>query len=292
MERKVYFGNANKQLWIPAPRTGLNASAAGFFTDAQLLSGRAFIKRSKANHRRFSPAWNGPLNAESVNDSLHTIKDYFDGIYGEGPYYWLDPFAVDSNLLAPNWASPMLSQNGWAAISSVGTASIVTTDTNTRNYPYQSLRLSFGASVQESTEYFRVILPETHRLHFGWHGTQASGDATIILRGYDRDTGATTDVETTPLAVNTSIRTNTQMRGQDYSMVDIIVKNTSASTSVINIAGMIAQVLPESSTVAQGDFISGRGTKGLLFSSAPSITYISARINDGYVELATDFIEE
>lgn len=292
MERKVYFGNSTKQLWIPAPRTGLSASSSGFFTDSQLLSGRAFIKRSKASHRRFSPAWVGPLNASSVNDSLHTIKDYFDGIYGDGPFYWLDPYAIDTNLLAPNWASPMLSQNGWDSISSVGTASLVDTETNVRNYPYKSLRLSFSASVQESTESFRIILPESHRLHFGWHGEQNSGSATIILRCYDRDTGTATDVSTEPLAVTSSIRTNTQVRGRDYSMVDIIVKNTAASTSVIGIAGMIAQVLPELSAVEQGDFISGRGTKGLLFSSAPSITYISARINEGHVELATDFIEE
>ena len=292
MERKVYFGNATKQLWIPAPRTGLNASSAGYFSDAQLLSGRAFIKRSKANHRRFSPAWLGSLNADSINDSLHTIKDYFDGIYGDGPFYWLDPFAVDTNLLAPNWASPMLTQNGWASISSIGAASLVDTETNTRNYPYKSLRLSFPAAVQESTESFRIIIPEDYRLHFGWHGEQNSGDATFTLRCYDRDTGVATDVVTEPLAVNSSIRTNTQVRGRDYSMVDIIIENPSASTSVIDVAGVIAQVLPDFSSVEQGGFISGRGTKGLLFSSAPSITYVSAKINDGYVELAADFIEE
>lgn len=292
MERKVYFGNATKQLWIPAPKTGLSASTGAYFNDAQLLNGRAFVKRSKANHRRFSPAWTGPLNATSVNDSLHTIKDYFDGIYGDGPFYWLDPFAVESNLLAPNWASPMLSGNGWGEVSTVGTAALVDTAANTRNYPYKSLQLTFDASVQESTESFRIIIPEDYRLHFGWHGAVDSGDATIILRCYDRDTGATTDVATEPLAVTTTVRTNTQVRGRDYSMVDIIVKNTTANSSVIEIAGMIAQVLPELGSVEQGDFISGRGTSGLLFASAPEITYISAKINDGYVELATSFIEE
>ena len=292
MERKVYFGNAIKQLWIPAPKTGLNAPTAGYFSDAQLLSGRAFIKRSKANHRRFSPAWVGPLNAASVNDSLHTVKDYFDGIYGDGPFYWLDPFAIDSNLLAPNWASPMLTQNGWASISSVGTASLVDTESNNRNYPYKALRLTFGSTVQESTEKFRIIIPEGYKLHFGWHGERNSGDATFILRCHDRDTGTTTDVTSQPLSVTTGIRTNTQVNGNTYSMVDIIVKNPSASASVIDVSGIIAQVLPETDTVPQGDFISGRGTQGLLFSSAPSITYISARINDGYVELAADFVEE
>ena len=292
MERKVYFGNAVKQLWIPAPKTGLDASTEGYFNDAQLLSGRAFTKRSKANHRRFSPAWSGPLNADSINDSLHTIKDYFDGIYGDGPYYWLDPFAVNSNLLSPNWASPMLSQSGWGSISSVGTAASVDTASNNRNYPYKSLELTFGASVQESTDYFRVILPSGYRLHFGWHGTQDSGDATIILRCHDRNDGTTDDIVAAPLSVTSGTRTNTQVSGLAYSMVDIMVKNPTASTSVMNIAGMIAQVLPDLTVVPQGDFTSGRGTTGLLFSSAPSITYLSAAINDGFVEVATTFIEE
>lgn len=292
MERKVYFGNTVKQFWIPAPRTGLSASSQGFFSDAQLLSGRAFVKRSKANHRRFNPSWTGSLNAPSINDSLHTIKDFFDGIYGDGPFYWLDPFAIDTNLLAPHWAAPMLSGNDWPAISSIGTAALVETAANTWNYPYKSLQLTFPAEISTSTSYMRLILPEGHRLHFGWHGAQDSGNATVILRCHDRDTGALTDVTTEPLAVTSSLRTNKNISGNTFSMVDVLVQNPAAATSVISIAGMIAQVLPELSFAEQGDFISGRGTMGLEFASAPSITYLSAKINDGQVELATNFIEE
>lgn len=292
MERKVYFGNSIKQLWIPAPRTGLNASSEGFFSDAQLLTGRAFIRRSKANHRRFSPSWTGSLNAPSVNDSLHTIKDFFDGIYGGGPYYWLDPFAVNTNLLAPHWAAPMLSGNDWPAISSIGTAVLVDTPANNRNYPYKSLELELPAEIATSTSYARIIIPEGYRLHFGWHGTQDSGDATITLRCYERSTGDFVDVTTEPLPVTSGLRTNKNVNGSTYSMVDILVQNPSESESIISIAGMIAQVLQDVAFVEQGDFISGRGTMGLQFSSAPSITYLSAKINEGQVEMATNFIEE
>ena len=292
MDRKVYFGNANKQLWIPAPRTGLDASPEGYFSQSQLLSGRAFQKRSKANHRRFTPAWVGSLNSTDINNNLHVIKDFFDGIYGDGPLYWLDPFATEQNLLAPNWAAPMLSLNGWSKISSVGTQALVTTDANNNDYPYQSLEITFGATMQTSTSYQRIIIPEDFRLHFGWHGSRASGSATIILRCYPRDGGAAVDVTTAPIAVTSSVRTNTQVSGNTYSMVDIIVKNGSASASVIEIAGMIAQVRPDGDLVTPGGFISGRGTLGLLFSSAPKISYLSSKINEGQVELATSFIEE
>lgn len=292
MDRKVYFGNSVKQMWIPAPKTGLNASSQAFFTDTQLLTGRAYLRRSAANHRRFSPAWIGALNADSASDSLHTIKDYFDGLYGDGPFYWLDPFAIDTNLLPPNWAAPMLSLNDWSPISSIGTQALVDTPANTRDYPYKSLELTFGASISESTKTVRIIIPTGHKLHFGWHGEQVSGDASVYLRAYPRSGGAPTDFLADPLAVTSAIRTNESVSGNTYSMVDIIIKNPTASASVIEIAGMIAQVLPETDSVAQGGFISGRGTMGLQFSSAPSITYISSKLNSGFVELATDFIEE
>jgi hypothetical protein len=292
MERKVYFGNANKQLWIPAPRTGLDASPEGYFNQTQLLSGRAFQKRSAANHRQFLPTWVGSLNTENENDSLHTIKDYFDGLHGAGPFYWLDPYAVETNLLAPNWAAPMLSQAGWSSISTVGAATTVATATNTRSYPYEALRLTFTASVQESTKVNRIILPANYKLHFGWHGEQNSGDATIVLRCYPRSGGTAVDISTIPIAVTSATRTNTQVNGDTYYMVEVLVKNPSASTSVIDISGMIAQVRPETDTVPTGSFISGRGTQGLLFASAPKISYLSAKVNEGYVELATSFIEE
>lgn len=292
MDRKVYFGNSTKQLWIPAPQTGLSASSQAFFSDTQLLSGRANLKRSSANHRRFSPAWRGSLNAASINDSLHTIKDYFDGIYGEGPFYWLDPFAVDSNILAPHWASPMLSLSDWPTISSVGAASLVDTAANTKNYPYKSLRIEFTADIQESASYARVIIPAGYKFHFGWHGEQNSGDATVVLRAYPRAGGSAVDIETDPLAVTSAIRTNKTVSGTTYSMVDVLIANPTASASEIDIAGMIAQVLPDSDSVEQGDFVSGRGTMGMQFSSAPQISYISSKINSGQVELSTSFIEE
>jgi hypothetical protein len=231
------------------------------------------------------------MNTASIEDSVYTIKDFADGLYGEGPFYWLDPYAIDTNLFPPNWAAPMLSGEDWGALSTVGAASKVTTAANTNDYPYKSLRLTFGAAIAESTNQFRIIIPENFKLHFGWHGVQTSGGATIVLRGYDRDTGASTDVASVPLAVTSKIRTNTQMSGDTYSHVDIFVKNPSASASVIDIAGMILQILPETDSVEQGGFISGRGTTSLEFAKTPEMEYYSAKINGGQIGITAAFVE-
>lgn len=291
MDRKVYFGNATKQLWIPAPQSGLAAATTGFVTQNQLLSGRASVRRSRASHREFSASWVGSLNSSTQEDSLHTIKDFADGIYGDGPFYWLDPYAVDTNLLPPHWAAPMLSVADWPSISSIGTAALVDTDSNTKNYPHQSLQLTMPATIAESSAYARIIIPEGYRMHFGWHGVQTSGDATVILRCYDRDTLAPTDVTADPIAVTSGTRTNKSVAGTSYSMVDILIENPSASESVISIAGMIAQVLPDTDYVGQGDFISGRGTSGLEFFELPQIEYYSARVNDGQVGMSAVLTE-
>lgn len=291
MNRKVYFGNSTKQTWIPAPQSGLSAGTSSFISQAQLLSGRQSVRRSKASSRSFGTSWVGPMNAANIEDSIYTVKDFADGLYGEGPFYWLDPYAIDTNLLPPHWAAPMLSGDDWPAIVNIGVASKTTTPANNYNYPYQSLSISFGASIAESTDKFRVIIPEGHKMHFGWHGVQSSGEATIIVRAYDRDTGVATDIETVPLAVTSQTRTNTQVRGNDYSHADIFFKNTAASASIIQVAGMIMQVLPDTDAVDQGGFISGRGTTALQFVQMPEMEYYSAKVNGGQIGLTATFME-
>ena len=71
----VYFGNANNQTWIKAPRTGMNAPTVGWSNQGTLLSGKAFVKRSTASHRRFDMSWLGSRNDPDQERSLQTIKD-------------------------------------------------------------------------------------------------------------------------------------------------------------------------------------------------------------------------
>ena len=290
MRRKVYFGNAQSQSWIPAPLTGLKVDSTGFLVENQLLNGRSHVKRSGGNHRSFTASWTGSLNAEAREDSLHTIKDYADGIYGPGPFYWLDPYAIETNLLAPHWASPMLSLSDWQSICSIGTAELVDTPSNTKNYPYKSLSLTLTEQ-EASTIKHTIVIPEGYKLHFGVHGQLVSGGATVTLAQYPRSGGSVVNANAAILANNTAIRTNTQVNGNTYSHVEIFIQNPSSTDSELILSGMIAQVLPETDSVEQGDFWSGRGTTGLEFTQLPSLEYYSAAINDGQVGLSANFKE-
>ena len=74
-------------------------------------------------------------------------------------------------------------------------------------------------------------------------------------------------------------------------MVDVFIRNAVASASDLRISGMIAQILPETDSVPQGEFWSGRGTSALEFTQLPNVEYYSAAINNGQVGMSANFKE-
>lgn len=292
MDRKVYFGNSQKQCWINAPQTGLNASSESYITQSQLLSGRAHVKRSRGSHRLFSPSWLGSLNAEALEDSLQTIKDFADGVYGDGPFYFVDPFASETNILPPHWAAPYLMQNDWPQLWDVAPFEYVATTSNNLSYPATSVRYASGDDgEQSSTKKLTLIIPEGYSLFFGWHGAIADGSPTVRIDRYSRSTGQASALDTTPIALTSSNRTNAIISGTTYSHVDLYFYNPDGDVYDFTVAGMIAQILPSTSFPAQGGFVSGRGTTGLEFGGSVTIEYYSSKINDGQIGMSTSWIE-
>lgn len=288
MSSQVYFGNATKQLWIKAPASGMNASQQGWSVETPLLNGSTSIRRSKAAHRRFSPSWLGSANSTDLSESLTTIKDFADGLYGDGPFYWVDPYAAKTNVLPENWAAPMLTESDWKNIAS-GITPTFTAATVANNYPIKYATYSTSNSY-ESTQKLTLIIPTGYKLAFGWHGPSTGSTTGVRVVPYKRADGlADTALNPTKITAGGAIRTNTTISGTTYSRVEIFIATATAST--LNITAMIAQIIPTAEAVVSGGFISGRGTTGIEFSSRPKIEYYSANINNGQVGLAVEWIE-
>jgi hypothetical protein len=293
MAGKVYFGNATKQTWIVAPQTGLKSTSSGFQAVSQLLSGRQFVKRSRGASRNFNASWIGSMNDSDMTNSLHTIKDFADGIYGAGPHYWLDPFAMASNLMPPHWAAPMLGESEWPDLVS-NIAPTFTAATYANDYPIKYATYALTASYVGDRK-ITIIIPATHTLNFGWHsttaGTVASSAAGVRVKLYNRSTGATTDTNPASLLAGGTTRTNTTVDGATYNKVEIFLANGSGSTSSATIVGMIAQVLLTGTSVTTGGFITGRGTSAIEFSGPVELEYYTSAIQNGQIGLATNFTE-
>lgn len=300
MTGRVYFGNENYQTWIKAPLTGMGAAPIGFVEKLDFLNGGSSIRKSVGSHREFAMSWNGSMNNPGNINDISVIKDFADGIHGEGPFYWADPFAMSSNLFSPPWAAPALSiDTGWYAIcpDDVGVQkSKVLTSTlsanignNTRGYPLYTARYDTPGSPTLESDKFTFYIPEGYTLAIGAHGYHgATGKA--FIKGYKNGTAGTAQ-ELTMLGVDTDVRCNKFITHSTADRVDFYLAKVSSSPCTFYLSGIIAQLIPGSvSTAPTGDFISGRGTQKLEFSSM-NINYASANINNGQIQMDASLIE-
>jgi hypothetical protein len=282
----IYFGNAEKQTWIKAPKTGMKGSAQTWLNQGVLLSGRGYIKRSQASHRRFDMSWIGSMNDSDMENSLHTIKDFADGLYGEGPFFWNDPYAMKSNMFSPAWAAPAISiDSDWNAIcpddvgvtkEKVLTSSISDlVGNNTQAYPAYAGKFTAPGSPTAQSDRFTFYIPTGYTLWIGLHGHHgATGKA--FAQPYTRSGVAGTPVEVVPLGVNTTTRVNTSFAGSTVGKVEFYLSKVASSPCTFHIVGLIAQLVKNGTTPETGNFIAGRGTTGLQFASPIDIEYYSS----------------
>lgn len=288
--RKVYFGNANKQVWIPAPQSGMRADLSGRIVQNELLSGRTDITRSVAASRRFDASWLGSLNDPELEASLHTIKSFYEGVYGDGPFYWVDPYAAKTNLLPPHWAAPALCEKDWPAIASFQATEFLETESNSLDYPFKSARYQLGgSSAISSSRELTLIIPQGYSLHVGWHGS-ATGDAGLLVKRIARADGAVTEVKPAVIALSSANRTNAAISGDAYSMAKLSLYKGEGAAD-FRVAGIIAQILPSAESPATGGFLGGRGTSAIEFASQLGIEYYSANVNNGQVGMNVQWQE-
>jgi hypothetical protein len=283
----VYFGTGDKQSWIKAPASGMRANMQGWGADNQLLNGRAFVKRSAASHRRFEASWLGSYNS-TEEASLQNIANYAMGLYGDGPYYFVDPFAANQNVMPPHWAAPMLTVTDWPSLAKGLPVSFnISAINNSFPMKYASYTTT---DAYESTNKLTLIIPTGYKLAFGWHGPATGSTTGVRIVPYLRSTGlADTAVNPTKITAGGTVRTNTTISGTTYSKVEIFLATTTAST--LNITAMMAQIIPTASSVASGGFIAGKGTTALEFLQAPTIEYMSSAINSGQIGMAATWVE-
>lgn len=293
MAKTVYFGNATHAAFIKAPQSGMDASPTGYASRISFLNGGSSVRRSNQTARQFNMSWSGQMNGSDSSEDLQVIKDFYDGLYGVGPFYWCDPYAMGSNLLAPNWAAPRLGELDWASLSATVTPTF-TAAAYANGFPSTYATYALPGNHADALSY-TLIIPAGYTLHFGWHstsaGVSAASAAGIRITPYDSSGTAGTVINPNSLLAGGTTRTNVTVSGDSYSSVKIRLANGSGSSSSVNVVGMIAQLLPDGASVATGGFISGRGSGAIEFTEAPKMTYISSAINNGFFEMSASFIE-
>lgn len=109
--KTMLFGPIDRMQEIPVPKSGMDWSTEHDAEVTELLSGGRHVYRAPTGFKTYSMSWN------AGTDGLQPLIDLHNGVYGQGPFYVLDPNFTKGNVLPARWASPYLlrhSVRGWA----------------------------------------------------------------------------------------------------------------------------------------------------------------------------------
>lgn len=269
--RKVYFGTRTRMAWINAPAINVGRGRGTWTEGGTLLNGGGYVLRSNYSHVQYTMNW--PM---SPPDEVRQITDYYDNVYGEGPFYFLDPFVIGRNLLPMNWAVPHLASDDAPGLILDVKPVRSTTGANTLDLPPYAAMYTLTAGSVPASLYIPV--PAGEQFEIGVVG-EATGTARLTVTP---NTG--TPVQPTLRPLNSTSIINTTM-----SNVGGGVTLTLTGLGTIKLYGMAARI----ASVSKGGtgFESGQGNSGLDFSDAPIVTGLSSAIREGLQSVSATLVE-
>lgn len=259
----MYMGTMSKAAWVPAPAVNVDFSEIGWSNKSQFINGGAFVRRSRSAHKEYELSWN-----PTSRDLLRPITDMASGLWGSGLIYFLDPMAMDKNLLPQFMAAPMLGGLDGPAVVGDVPPTLVNTPANTLDYPVQLAQ--YGVGTTRLSVY--IPIPANYTAWIGVHGDTTS-TGTLSVRPATAPNVFGSSVRLPMLAVTSTTRMGTSFNGNTYRGIQITAENS------IKYAGAMAQVLPNGTTPATGGFISGQGNSGCEFEATPAQTAYSATLD-------------
>lgn len=281
--RQMWFGTRERMTAVRAPKVDYDASKAGWDGGVtQFLNGGAYVRRSVTSHKLYNMSW-----GNMSRDEIREINDYADGVHGTGPIYFIDPFAMDKNLLPQYWATPRLALydapmlNGGTRFSAIAFPEILT---NALGYPSVAMQYTIDSSsvVVDKRPSVYIPIPAGHTLWFGAHGVeQASATSPLTVTS---DNGVTQRVAV--LSVFTNERFSNSYVGGTNSGITISL----GANGTAVLSGMMAQVLPTGMLPTSGGFISGQGHAGVRFATNPTLQQYSAAMD--MASLTAQFVED
>lgn len=292
MSGLMYMGLQDRELWVEAAQVGTDFSSVGWQSKTQGLNGGANVRSSFTSHKEYALTWGlRPRGAFSP------IKRMASGIDGTGLIYFLDPFAMDMNVLPGQWAFPgSAALDGPVMLGSTRPSKIVDPSINAYGYP----AISVSYTLTGTSRSLYVPIPPGYTAWFGWHGT-SNGWGGVRLATRNRGTSGPTYY---PLALSTATTTrfNISIPGNSYSgvtidyaaapssaaMTDTLAKYPSnvladfgsAPATTVTPVGLMMQILPNGVAPQTGNFIEGWGNSGCRWEQKPTETAYTVGLPD------------
>jgi len=263
---QIWFGIPGQHMqWCPAPLAGAEARNVNYAASIAFENGGTDVARSKQYHKVYDFSFSGlTQDLEGVG----VYNKFASGFYGDGLFYFSDPYAWETNLFSAGWASPGLIEQGWKNIYDT-TPTFADTASNSYNQPTRtptwSVTSAANAVPAAANGVFYIAIPPTYTLNLGASG-DSTGDAVLRVIPINTDGTDDTAVDLTLLDETASTRMNETFDGASYQAVKIYITRTGTATSTITLTSLMARmVLTGRSLTLTGSHAPGEGHSGLEF---------------------------
>jgi len=253
----MWFGTRAYMQTVRDPDVSPDYEVVGWGETTQYLNGGLGVSASATAHREYTISW-----SSLTRDQVRQITDYADGVYGTGLIYWLDPVAMDKNVLPQSWATPALGGRDAVPLAGNVRPPVFSQSDQSQGYPTESAEYTMsGATVVRP---LFIPVPSGYTAWFGVHGSSATNFVKVTPY-----TGASAGTPVYPaiLGVNTTTRVNTSV--SSVTGIQLSLNNGVTGSGILT--GMIVQILPTGATPATGGFISGQGHSGCRFIGRPTV---------------------
>jgi hypothetical protein len=247
----------------------------------EYMNGGSFRRNSLSAAKTYKLTW-----ALAPRDSIRPITDYVEGVYGNLPLYWSDPFNQRYNVLAQSFATPSL--GGYDGVILNGNTAnnrpaIIPTSANIYGYPTESAIYTNTAASDVPIRHY-VPIPPGYTAWVGVNGATGTGGTVNVRTTLKTASSAPTAL--TLLNVTTATRFNYSV---DASPTVDGIELHLGGTGTVTITSMMVQILPTGETPLDGNFVSGQGHSGVQWEGRPSVNAYSAGMD--LVGVTASFVE-
>ncbi|WP_217182692.1 hypothetical protein [Streptomyces sp. AC495_CC817] len=261
--RMMWFGTKRFSRWIKVHSPGSGYVMGSYSESLAFLNGLTALRSSTNGHMEYAPTW-----SRLTQEGAEQISNFASGLYGDGPFYLVDPVAMKRNALNMAWSAPGIATKDGVPIAGNSRPELVSNPDQSREYPADMAKYTLTAT--DTSRSFYLPIPPGFVAHIGAHGDPAS---TLRLRVQPTvggvAAGAATNVPV--LSVSTSTRFNHTVSGGNQTGIEISIQTGTAG--FITLAGIMVQLHPALTPPAgAGNFIAGQGSTGLSFDGLPRST--------------------
>lgn len=307
--RRMWFGTKEFSTWIPCPLSGADGSPTGWGESGTYLNGGGFAMTSRSSHKRYVYEWKPTSNREDAQ----LMKSFYDGSFGRGKIYFIEPGIMNTNILPARWADPSITVDfeGPSLVPGVDPSAVPTSNFQKNRLPAYSASYNLNTApvfnsqspdLHDGNSVY-VPVPDGGALYVWSFYESSDVNAGVYITYADMSGKPTSSTSRlTPVDPSASLSPYNPLVsgvviGSGYGGAYLHIGKTENVAATVSVAGLMVRAVSDFNSLSEAtkvfDFpywIGGQGHSGVRFEQPP--TYVTnSGVNGGQVSYAATFVE-